>query len=110
MTASQERPYRYRVMLDTEPPVTFDSAAGACAYLATRGYDLSCQPSPGIVVYTCGDLCAAILRVRAEFPSQSRADESAKCPYCGDTFYAMPLHDPLKHHIQYCDKRPEDDE
>lgn len=29
--------------------------------------------------------------------------ESAVCPRCGHTFYAPPLHDPLKHHIDYCD-------
>ena len=33
--------------------------------------------------------------------------ESAECPYCGQTFYALPLHDPLKQHIDYCDKNPE---
>jgi hypothetical protein len=103
MTASQPLRYRYRVMLDTEPPMTFETAAGACGYLEGRGYDLYTQPSPGIVVYTCGELCAAILRVRAP-------GEAAMCPWCGETFYALPLHDPLKHHIEYCDKRPEDDE
>ncbi len=29
--------------------------------------------------------------------------ESAECPYCGRTFYALPGHDPLKHHIEYCE-------
>lgn len=57
-------PYRYRVMLDTEQPITFDTPGAAAGYLAGRGYDLSVQPSPGIVVYTCGQRCAAILRVR----------------------------------------------
>lgn len=63
MTASQS-PYRYRVMRDTADPVTFDTPGAAAGHLAAHGYDLSCQPSAGIVVYTCGDRCAAILRVR----------------------------------------------
>lgn len=28
---------------------------------------------------------------------------SAKCPGCGETFYALPGFDPLKIHIQYCE-------
>jgi hypothetical protein len=59
-----DKRYRYRVVLDTESPVTFDTSDEAVQYLSTRGYDLAVQPSPGIVVYTCGELCAVILRVR----------------------------------------------
>lgn len=43
-------------------------------------------------------------------PEEEKAKESADCPYCGQTFYALPLHDPLKHHVDYCEARPVDDE
>jgi len=33
---------------------------------------------------------------------------SAVCPYCGQTFYGLPLTDPLKHHVDYCESRPEE--
>jgi len=29
------------------------------------------------------------------------------CPWCGETFYDLPLHDSLRKHIDYCSKRPE---
>lgn len=32
--------------------------------------------------------------------------ETAKCPYCGQVFYALPQHDPIKLHVQYCEKLP----
>lgn len=35
---------------------------------------------------------------------------SAVCPHCGETFYTLPRHDPLKHHVQYCEKRPHDED
>lgn len=36
-------------------------------------------------------------------------EESAVCPYCHDTWYAPPKHDPLKHHIDYCPQNPSSD-
>jgi hypothetical protein len=33
-------------------------------------------------------------------------ETSAPCPYCGETFYAPGNQDPLKHHIDYCEKAP----
>jgi len=33
--------------------------------------------------------------------------ESAECPYCHRTFYALLLHDPLKRHMPFCEDRPE---
>jgi hypothetical protein len=35
---------------------------------------------------------------------------AARCPYCGETFYAPPLHDPIRKHVDYCEKRPEPDD
>lgn len=31
---------------------------------------------------------------------------SADCPYCGVTLYALPNHDPLKRHLDFCEQRP----
>ena len=36
--------------------------------------------------------------------------ESAKCPYCAETFYAPPLHDPIRKHVDYCEKNPDNSE
>jgi hypothetical protein len=37
-------------------------------------------------------------------------NNNAKCPYCGQTFYAMGLEDPIKHHVQYCPEAPPEEE
>jgi hypothetical protein len=39
-------------------------------------------------------------------PAPERSE--AVCPYCGQTFYGLPLTDPLKHHVDYCESRPEE--
>jgi hypothetical protein len=35
---------------------------------------------------------------------------AAPCPWCRRTFYAPPLQDPLKGHVDYCDFRPKGEE
>lgn len=36
-------------------------------------------------------------------------ENSAECPYCHQTFYALPLHDPLRKHCDYCEDAPENE-
>src|SRR5260221_94372 len=35
--------------------------------------------------------------------------ESAVCPYCRQTFYALPMCDPLRKHFDYCPANPDSD-
>ncbi len=46
----------------------------------------------------------------AELGGPIEQTNSCECPHCHETFYALPLHDPLKHHIDYCESRPESDD
>lgn len=61
---------------------------------------------------TCGNEigadCAFGRCIPLALSSVKPAGEEAQCPYCGQTFYAPPLHDPLKRHFDYCPNRPEE--
>lgn len=34
-------------------------------------------------------------------------EEWVQCPYCGTWFRSYRNDDPLKHHVEYCEKNPE---
>jgi hypothetical protein len=43
-------------------------------------------------------------------PQSPPAPGGETCPYCGKTFFASAGRDPLRQHIDYCEKAPDVDE